>query len=222
MLAAFLIGIILLVFGTVSENMKAAELNDRYLRQARETEIALINGAVHAARRVNSYGSPGHYTQFALEMAYRPYFLSIGYCRQAMDVLMRITGVTAEQFLVWIVNYHTPNIDRNVPPPPYTLYVLRGQYYIRLYTPRQLFGEGKYLFNKKKILVPVSLVESELTAYKNCLCGGEILNIEDEPYWQNAYHVVSCGESVDTFMARYPGDVLFQRYFGRPDWRNYA
>ena len=76
MLAAFLIGIILLVFGTVSENMKAAELNDRYLRQARETEIALINGAVHAARRVNSYGSPGHYTQFALEMAYRPYFLS--------------------------------------------------------------------------------------------------------------------------------------------------
>lgn len=92
MLAAFLIGIILLIFGIVSENAKAAELNERYLRQARETEIALINGAVHATRRVNSCGSLGHYTQFALEMAYRPYFLSINYCRQAMDVLMRIIG----------------------------------------------------------------------------------------------------------------------------------
>lgn len=97
-------------------------------------------------------------------------FLSINYCRQAMDVLMRITGVTAEQFLVWIVNYHPSNIERNVLPPQYTLYMLRGQYQICLYTPRQLFGEGKYLFNKKKILIPVSLVESELTAYKNCVC----------------------------------------------------
>lgn len=100
---------------------------------------------------------------------------------------MRITGVTAEQFLVWIVNYHPSNIERNVPPPQYTLYMLRGQYYICLYTPRQLFGEGKYLFNKKKIFIPVSLVESELTAYKNCVCGGQIFNIEEEPYWQNAY-----------------------------------
>lgn len=72
------------------------------------------------------------------------------------------------------------------------------------------------------MLVPFSLVESELIEYKKCAYGGEILNIEEEPYWQNAYHVVSCGESVDTFMARYPGDILFQRYFGRPDWRNYT
>ena len=63
MLAAFLIGIILLIFGIVSENAKAAELNNRHLRQAKETEIALINGAVHATRRVNSYGSPGHTTR---------------------------------------------------------------------------------------------------------------------------------------------------------------
>ena len=53
------------------------------------------------------------------------------------------------------------------------------------------------------MLVPFSLVESELIEYKKCAYGGEILNIEEEPYWQNAYHVVSCGKSVNTFMIRY-------------------
>lgn len=216
MLAAFLVGIGLLVFGTIAERSKAAEISERNIRQANDYKVTMIKSKVYWTKRLNSCCHPGNISQTALEIAYRPYFFKeFGYCTEAMNILMAGAGVTSEQFLTWIVNYHPNPWTRSLGS---SLCVLHGKYYLRMYTPFVLQGDGKYLFRQKQLLIPFIPSEEELKNQEYSLTHP----IENEPYWQNTYHVVSCGEDVETFMARYPGDILFQKYFGRPDWWNFC